>query len=597
MTYQVLARKWRPRDFGAVVGQEHVVKALRNALDDGRLHHAYLFSGTRGVGKTTLARIVAKCLNCESGVSAQPCGQCSACREIDEGRFVDLLEVDAASRTKVEDTRDLLENVPYAPARGRYKVYLIDEVHMLSTHSFNALLKTLEEPPPHVKFLLATTDPQRLPMTVLSRCLQFNLKCLTPERIAGQLRHILTEEGVEFEPGGLRELARAAEGSMRDALSLLDQAIAHGAGTVREADVRAMLGTLDRGEALRLIEALAAVDAPAVLAWVAAVSEQGSDYGEVLAAVLGLLQRLALAQWVPAALDEEDREPLTALAAKLSPEEIQLFYQIALVGYRDMGLSPYPRGTLEMTLLRMLAFRPVAAEVQAVPDRAVPAPAEERERSRHTASPRKEIRESDRSRRPSPPEARKASTPVAGSLAPGALPDLTSDPSPQSWSGERSLPSPLGGEGSGKGPGDGDLAAPSGHFHAEAEDWDALVGTLRLGGLVRELATHSVLKERAGDTFRLVVDPSHAHLLSKNLESRLRDALAEHLGTPVKVTVEEGSPHEQTPAQRANRDRAERRQAAVEAIESDPNVQSLRETFNADLRFDSVRPADEESSP
>jgi DNA polymerase III subunit gamma/tau len=594
MTYQVLARKWRPRDFGAVVGQEHVVKALRNALDDGRLHHAYLFSGTRGVGKTTLARIVAKCLNCESGVSAQPCGQCSACREIDEGRFVDLLEVDAASRTKVEDTRDLLENVPYAPARGRYKVYLIDEVHMLSTHSFNALLKTLEEPPPHVKFLLATTDPQRLPMTVLSRCLQFNLKRLTPERIAGQLGHILTEEGVEFESGGLRELARAAEGSMRDALSLLDQAIAHGAGSVREADVKAMLGSLDRGEALRLAEALAAGDAPAVLAWVAEVSEQGSDYGEVLAAVLSLLQRLALTQWVPAALDDEDREALTALAAKLSPEEIQLFYQIALVGYRDIGVAPYPRGALEMTLLRMLAFRPVAAD-RAVPDRAVPVPAGEPARPPPAVSPRKEPREPDRSWQTSPPQTMKASTPVTGS--PGPLPHPTPGPSPQSRRGVRSLPSPPRGAGSGKGPGEGDPAAPSAHFHVEAEDWGALVGALRLGGLVRELATHSVLKERAGNTFRLVVDPSQAHLLSKNLESRLRDALAEHLGTPVKLVVEGGSPHEQTPAQRARQDRAERQQAAVEAIESDPNVQSLRETFNADLRLDSVRPADEESSP
>ncbi len=362
MSYQVLARKWRPRRFEALVGQEHVVRALVNALRQERLHHAYLFTGTRGVGKTTVARILAKALNCERGITPEPCGECEACREIDEGRFVDLIEVDAASRTKVEDTRELLDNVQYAPTRGRFKVYLIDEVHMLSTHSFNALLKTLEEPPPHVKFLLATTDPQKLPVTVLSRCLQFGLRRLAPEAIAAQLGRILEAEGVAHETPALELLARAADGSMRDALSLLDQAIAFGGGEVREAEVRAMLGTVDRGRVRGLLERLAAGDGPGLLAACAALDEEGPDYDAVLAELLGLLHRLAVVQTVPeAAASFEDREGLEALARAAAPEDVQLWYQIALQGRRDLPHAADPRGGFEMTLLRMLAFRPVTA--------------------------------------------------------------------------------------------------------------------------------------------------------------------------------------------------------------------------------------------
>ncbi len=354
MSYQVLARKWRPRRFQEMVGQRHVLRALVHALNEKRLHHAYLFCGTRGVGKTTLARILAKALNCERGISAEPCGTCAACREIDEGRFVDLIEVDAASRTRVEDTRELLENVPYTPAKGRYKVYLIDEVHMLSAHSFNALLKTLEEPPAHVKFLLATTDPQKVPVTVLSRCLQFNLKPLAERAIQRHLARVLEAEGIPHEEDALLSLAQAARGSVRDALSLLDQAIAFGGGEVRGKDVQAMLGTVGQGEVRGLVEALAQGDARSLLTKAEAMADEGVDLEEVLGEIAALFQRMALAREVP----EMGDAGLKALAERFSPEDIQLHYQIALLGRRDLPLAPTPRVGFEMALLRMLAFQP-----------------------------------------------------------------------------------------------------------------------------------------------------------------------------------------------------------------------------------------------
>ena len=364
MSYQVLARKWRPRSFREMVGQTHVLKALINALDSQRLHHAYLFTGTRGVGKTTIARIIAKCLNCETGISSTPCGTCSVCREIDEGRFVDLIEVDAASRTKVEDTRELLENVQYAPSRGRYKVYLIDEVHMLSTHSFNALLKTLEEPPPHVKFLLATTDPQKLPVTILSRCLQFSLKNMPPERVVEHLTHVLTAESIPFEEDALWLLGRAADGSMRDAMSLTDQAIAFGEGKVLATDVRSMLGTLDHGQVYGVLHALLEGDARGVLEAVRHLAEQGPDWSGVLSEVLNVLHRVAVAQALPEAVDngQGDRDRVLALAQALPAEDVQFYYQMGLIGRRDLPLAPDPRGGFEMVLLRMLAFRPADAD-------------------------------------------------------------------------------------------------------------------------------------------------------------------------------------------------------------------------------------------
>ena len=363
MSYQVLARKWRPRSFREMVGQTHVLKALINALDSQRLHHAYLFTGTRGVGKTTIARIIAKCLNCETGITSTPCGECSVCREIDEGRFVDLIEIDAASRTKVEDTRELLDNVQYAPSRGRFKVYLIDEVHMLSSHSFNALLKTLEEPPPYVKFILATTDPQKLPATILSRCLQFSLKNMTPERVVEHLSHVLSVENVPFEDDALWLLGRAADGSMRDAMSLTDQAIAFGEGKVLAADVRAMLGTLDHGQVFDLLHALIEGDARALLEAVRHLAEQGPDWNGVLSEILNVFHRVAIAQALPEGVDNGhgDRDRVLALAKAMPAEDVQFYYQMGLIGRRDLPLAPDPRGGFEMVLLRMLAFRPADA--------------------------------------------------------------------------------------------------------------------------------------------------------------------------------------------------------------------------------------------
>ena len=368
MSYQVLARKWRPRDFASLVGQEHVVKALRHALTENRLHHAYLFTGTRGVGKTTLARILAKCLNCEQGVSPQPCGTCGACREIDGGRFVDLLEVDAATNTRVDEMRQLLDTAQYAPTRGRYKVYVIDEVHQLSGHAFNAMLKTLEEPPEHLKFILATTDPQKIPVTVLSRCLQFNLKQMPRGAIAGHLARVLEAENIDFEPEALPLVAQAAAGSMRDALSLLDQAIAHGAGKVAAEGVRAMLGTIDESYLLRLLDAVAAGEGATVMAVADEMQARSLAFDTALQDLAALLLRVQLAQLVPEALEADypDRDRVVALAGRFDPETTQLHYQIAVQGRSDLPLAPDEHAGFAMTLLRMLAFRPEGAPAKTV---------------------------------------------------------------------------------------------------------------------------------------------------------------------------------------------------------------------------------------
>ena len=360
MSYQVLARKYRPSNFQELEGQEHVLRALINALDNNRLHHAYLFTGTRGVGKTTIARILAKCLNCEQGVSSKPCGTCGSCMEIAEGRSVDLIEYDAASRTKVEDTREILDNVQYMPTRCRFKVYLIDEVHMLSNHSFNALLKTLEEPPEHVKFLLATTDPKKLPVTVLSRCLQFNLKNISPEKVVSYLQQILPAEGIEYEEDALWQLGRAADGSMRDALSLTDQAISFGNNSVKDADVKSMLGSIDQREVYEMVNCLIVKDAAALMQKVAALAEFAPDYSALLAELLSILHRVAVAQAVPDGIDNSqgDQALVAAVAESLIQEQVQLFYQIGLIGQRDLPYSPDPRTGFEMILLRMLAFTP-----------------------------------------------------------------------------------------------------------------------------------------------------------------------------------------------------------------------------------------------
>ena len=528
----MLARKWRPRNFEQLVGQTHVARALVNALDADRLHHAFLFTGTRGVGKTTLARILAKCINCESGVSSKPCGECGACVEIDAGRFVDLLEVDAASRSKVDETRELMDNVQFTPARGRYKVYLIDEVHMFSEKSFNALLKTLEEPPPHVKFLLATTDPQKLPITVLSRCLKFNLKRLPAGDIGAYLERILAEEGIEFETSAVELVARAAEGSMRDALSLLDQAIAHGAGTVMEEEARSMLGAVDRSRVIELLDAVAAHDAAGALEVVAAVASDAADYADVLGELVNVLHRIAVRQAVPGAADPDpdSAEACTRLAGRFSPEDVQLHYEIALRGRRDLALVPDPRLGLEMTVLRMLAFTPHA-------DGAAP-PAE-------TGAGR-----------------------AVGAAVPATTSIRAAAPAAESADG-RLDPASM---------------TPQG--------WRDLVEGLGLSGLAGELAAHSVLVESGARRLKIGLDPGHAALNTSGARKMLREAFAARFGDPVELDVVLDAPSRETPAAGRARDQASRRQAAIRAIEEDPRVRTLCETFDTRVDPALVQPVD-----
>ncbi|HEB97722.1 MAG TPA: DNA polymerase III subunit gamma/tau [Sedimenticola thiotaurini] len=545
MSYQVLARKWRPRTFQEMVGQEHVVRALSNALDNDRLHHAYLFTGTRGVGKTTLARIFAKSLNCERGVSSTPCGECSICREVDEGRFVDLLEVDAASRTKVDQTRELLDNVPYAPVRGRYKVYLIDEVHMFSGGSFNALLKTLEEPPPHVKFLLATTDPQKVPVTVLSRCLQFNLKRLPFQQIRDYLRQILEQEQVEHELPALDLLARGADGSMRDALSLMDQAIAFGGGRVREAEVRSMLGTIARERVHDLLDALAAGDAAGVMRQVGELAEMAPDFAGVLQDLLTLLHRVALAQAVPDALDDSsgDGERVKLLAQGMDPADVQLFYQIGLLGQRDLPLAPDPRSGFEMVLLRMLAFRPDGTDGGAA-----------------AGGPEK--------------RARTGAPALAGTA--GSAPASRKQPVQSAAAGPAPEPA--------------QKAVIDG---AGFEQWEQLVGSLQLGGIALQLASNCLFHSWQDGVLRLRLAASHANLRVGSSEQRLKQALERHLGASLRLEIEVGELEQDalTPAQRQSREKEQRQQALEESMARDPLVQSLQEQFDARLVPGSVRPA------
>lgn len=532
MSYQVLARKWRPRSFSSLVGQEHVVRALTHALSSQRLHHAYLFTGTRGVGKTTLARILAKSLNCETGVTAMPCGTCSSCQEIDAGRFVDLLEVDAATNTRVDEMRQLLENAVYAPTRGRYKVYVIDEVHMLSNSAFNAMLKTLEEPPEHVKFILATTDPQKIPVTVLSRCLQFNLKQMPPLAISTHLAHVLQAEGVAYEAAALALIARSASGSMRDALSLLDQAIAHGAGSVQESHVRAMLGTVDLDYLYSILEAVRTGDAGELLRVAADMSMRSLSFGVALQELAGLLTRLQIVQSAPASLDDEDpdRARLLELASGLSPEFVQLAYQIVIHGRADLPMAPDEYAGFMMTLLRLHGFRPdsVADVVSSI-------------KSVNRAAPK----------RPA------ADAAAASTIAPS-----------------KAL----------------SVAAAAYKADVAGSEWHEIVAALQLNGLARELAQHCELRELGETECVLRLAPAHGHLQMKPAPDKLQQALREHLGRPVVLRFELAQTETDTPAATVGRERRERQEQAIASIEQDSFVRDVIEGFDASLVESTIKP-------
>ena len=555
MTYVALARKWRPKRFAEMIGQEHVRRALANALASDRVHHAFLFTGTRGVGKTTVARIFAKCLNCERGVSAEPCGECRSCREIDEGRFVDLIEVDAASRTKVDDTRELLDNVQYAPTRGRFMVYLIDEVHMLSTSSFNALLKTLEEPPPHVKFLLATTDPQKLPVTVLSRCLQFNLKRLPAALIAERMERILDAEGIAYESAGVRLVAQAADGSVRDGLSLLDQLIAFAGGRVGEAEARAMLGTVSRDHVVQLAERLARLDAAELMSYARELEEWAPDHAQLLDELAGLLTRVALRQAVPDLGDDElyPAGIVARLANALAPEDVQLFYQIAILGRRDLPLAPDPRSGFEMTLLRMVAFRPGGASRGGAE-----VPAASMARSAAATGGQARAAGSAGAAGPAgsfgPPER-------AGAIAAGSL--------------------VAAGAGAATGAGAEAGGAP---------DWGAIVAQLDLQGAARQLASHCSLIGRQGGLVRLALDPRHQLVKTRALEDKLAQALSRFYGEPVRIEIAIAQERPDTPAEAELRASRAQTDAAREALEQDGTVRALKERFGATILPDTVRP-------
>lgn len=613
MSYQVLARKWRPRSFQEMAGQEHVLRAMVNALDSQRLHHAYLFTGTRGVGKTTIARILAKCLNCEQGISSTPCGECRACTEIDQGRHMDLIEVDAASRTKVDETRELLENVPYAPSGGRFKVYLIDEVHMFTKHSFNALLKTLEEPPEHVKFLLATTDPQKMPVTVLSRCLQFNLKQIPVPVISGHLSKVLTEEGVPYEPLALELVARAGEGSMRDALSLLDQAIAFGEGQVAADGVQSMLGTVSEARRLDLLEQIADGDGVKLLAHVSSLDAFAPDYEALLGDMLGILHAMALVQTVPEVDDLAiaDAERLRALAARVPAADVQLYYQIALLGRRDMPLVPNPRQAFEMTLLRMMAFQPedkgakvappvaagqtVASSAAAPQAAAVPAASpvapESAASSGERVSLKERLAQARRENHQQPPSAPEsvskppASAPVApqASVTESARP--APEPSPAAPPAETPAPAMKA-----LAPAPAPAAAPSKAL-IHAENWSDIIKASGVAGMPQQLALNCVPAECTETSLRLVLLEQFAHLNAPSFVSRLEQAVQTHTGTALRLVIEVGQAQEATPAQRAEQAIADRQAKAEQAIYDDPVVQDFQRQFDAEVG--NIRPIDE----
>jgi len=545
MSYQVLARKWRPKSFATLVGQEHVVRALAHALDQNRLHHAYLFTGTRGVGKTTIARIMAKALNCETGVSSTPCGRCPACTEIDGGRFVDYIELDAASNRGVDDMTQLLERATYAPTIGRYKVYVIDEVHQLSGHAFNAMLKTLEEPPEHVKFILATTDPQKIPVTVLSRCLQFNLKQMPQSHIVDHLSRVLEAEGVAFEPAALRDLARGAAGSMRDALSLLDQAIAHGAGRVEEEGVRAMLGTVGDEHLFAVLDGLVAQDIHAMLDVAQLMNARSLSFEGGLQELATLFHRIALAQFAPEALlDDAERERLLSYASVLDAEFLQLAYQIAIHGRDELSLAPDEYAGFSMTLLRLHAFRPQTGSV-AAPAAAAPAAVPPASTARAGAGQL----------------ARNIQPSASRSATPESLPRAVQDPDSQS-------------------------VAPAMASAAEEFDWHRF--TERLPGMTRQLAQHCEIIEHGGSRLRLRLDPAHKHLQVH--QDKLQQALREAADKSLRLEIEVGTPAGETPAARRQNNEREKQERAIAAIEQDPFVRDVVDLFDARIDESTIKP-------
>ncbi len=592
MSYQVLARKWRPKRFSELVGQEHVVRALSNALDGGRLHHAFLFTGTRGVGKTTIARIFAKSLNCERGQSSQPCGECRACLDIDAGRFVDLLEIDAASHTGVDDVREMIESAQYTPARGRQKVFLIDEVHMLSKNAFNALLKTLEEPPAHVKFLLATTDPQKLPVTVLSRCLKFNLKRLLPEQIAGQMRHILAAEQIGSDADAIGLLAKGADGSLRDGLSLLDQAIAYGGGSVQVADVRTMLGTIERAQVTRLLDAICANDGNALFAEVTKLAEFGPDFGLVLDDLAGLLHRVQLCQLVPDHVGENlaDAQDVARFAQSLAADEVQLYYQLCISGRRDLALAPTPRAGFEMALLRLLAFAP-AGEVAGG---ATPPQAQRANAAGSVGAPAGSRTQSVREEAATPPYGAEATVIAAEILAPARAPlpvalSAASAPAEQA-------PAPVVAPAVTPAPPVMPEASVVAPVALEPRDWPQLIERAGLRGPLGQLAQHAALLAVDGDVLRLALKPEHENLHSPAMGSQLQEKLSAATGRPLRLNFERARAGVETPAEQIARTRSARQQQAEQDMEQDPFVQAAMREFGARIVPQSVR-VDDSAAP
>ena len=606
MSYQVLARKYRPRGFDDVVGQEHAVRALKNALDLGQLHHAYLFTGTRGVGKTTLARILANCLNCETGVTSTPCGVCSACQDIVAGRFVDLIEVDAASRTGVDDTRELLNNVQYLPTNGRYKVYLIDEVHMLSTSSFNALLKTLEEPPEHVKFVLATTEARRIPVTVLSRCLQLNLKNMRPATIETQLAQILERESIEAEAGALRVIARAADGSMRDALSITDQAVAHGGGSVREAEVTEMLGVVRSDEVGALLTALADHDVQQLLAAGDALADRAASLPDVVEGLQRAFHDLAIA----AELDVAPDEALTRFQGRFSAEDLQLCYQIALMGGRDMQFAPDPKVGFDMTLLRLAAFEPSAAggdERRASDQGKSPEPSVKRQ----AANARSAERGRDVGVNDAPTEGR----PVAEAgppVAPGPPADPVLAQSPRQPAMEQAPPPDGGDEGwdartpaepAPPEPGPEDSVPPPASTLTSAApkeqpaasgEWHEIVAAMAPQGVTAMVLENANLLEKGDSVWRIALDPGHEAILNDKQRAEVATLASRYAGHAVRVAIEIGALAKETPAARRTRIRAQQEEAARETLLQDDAARALIEEFDGRVeRVTSIAPASE----